>query len=155
MFKIRFASGSAGKTRKLGEALGAELRKGFPKSRRGIIIRLKGNLGSGKTTFIQGIARGLGLRHRIVSPTFLLMRVYPFTKQGRSKKLLHIDAYRIATKKDAAILENKKFFENPLHIIVVEWPERIPALVRGPAIQINFLHGARENERSIIIQTKP
>ncbi|MEK7542801.1 MAG: tRNA (adenosine(37)-N6)-threonylcarbamoyltransferase complex ATPase subunit type 1 TsaE [Patescibacteria group bacterium] len=152
LFNIRIKSPSAKVTKKFGETLGLELRKKIPKVNGALVISLRGELGSGKTTLIQGIARGLGLKRHIVSPTFLLMRVYAIAKKQK-RKLLHIDAYRIATKKDAAILENKDFFNNPAHIVAVEWPERIPHLMRKRTIEITIKHGTSEHERSIIMKT--
>lgn len=149
LYSITLVSASEKTTKQLGEILGKELKKRMPETGTAFMISLRGELGSGKTTLIQGIARGLGIRQNIISPTFLLMRVYPW---GKKKKLLHIDAYRIAHKKEAAILEGKGLFSNPNHVIVVEWPERIPHLVKRPLIAITLAHGAHERERIMKIR---
>lgn len=154
LFRIRIATRSAEATRKLGKTFGLELRKEIAQLKHAIIICLEGELGSGKTTFIQGMARGLAIKDRIVSPTFLLMRTYGISKSKKHGKLLHIDAYRITNKKDASILENKNFFEDPSHIVVVEWPEKIPHLLRKRTITIRLSHGTKENERSVIIEAR-
>ena len=69
---------SAEETQGLGFKIGSHLKGGE-------IIALKGELGAGKTTFVQGLAKGLGLTSRIVSPTFIIMRDYPFKKENHCR----------------------------------------------------------------------
>ncbi len=73
--------------RELGRSLAARLQ-------RGDLIILTGSLGAGKTTLVQGLAQGLGVRERVTSPTFVLMRSYVTDRQA---ELIHIDAYRLAS----------------------------------------------------------
>lgn len=81
---------SAAETAKVGETLAHELTDGGSPSR---ILCLYGDLGSGKTTFTQGFARGLGITSRLLSPTFIIVRRY--TIPGSEKFLYHIDLYRL------------------------------------------------------------
>ena len=74
-------------TRKIGFELGSNLKKGG-------IIALYGNLGAGKTVFIKGVAKGLGIKSHITSPTFVFWRVYPVTKK-QLKHFCHVDLYRL------------------------------------------------------------
>jgi len=99
--------------------LGKEIAKAI---KSGTIITLHGNLGAGKTTFVQGLAKGLGIKKRVVSPTFVLVRSY-ILDGGR--KFHHIDLYRIELKKDIKKLGIAELFEDKNNIIAIEWPEKI------------------------------
>ena len=77
-------SNSPEETAEIGKRIAKKIKKG-------LIFAFFGNLGSGKTTFIQGLAKGLGIKKRIISPTFILIRKYPFGK----KTFYHMDFYRI------------------------------------------------------------
>jgi len=143
-----FESSSASDTRLFGNAFGKELRETY--FDKAVVLTLFGDLGAGKTTLIQGIARGLGIKSRVISPTFLLMRIYPFLNKKR--KLFHIDAYRIENRKNAAIFKKEShIFKNPLHIVVIEWPEKISHIIPDEKITISLQHMKKENERFIKI----
>src|SRR3989344_677507 len=87
-------------TKKIAALLAEELLK-RETSEKATVIALVGNLGSGKTTFIQGFARGLGLKRRLTSPTFLVLRRYGFSNR---RSIFHIDAYRIKDPNELRIL---------------------------------------------------
>src|SRR3989338_7673870 len=82
-----FTTTSAAQTRAFGAKLARELKGGE-------IIALVGNLGSGKTTFVKGLAKGLGVKDVITSPTFVLMKIYK-AKHKTIKNFVHVDCYRI------------------------------------------------------------
>lgn len=89
----------------------------------GSVIFLEGNLGSGKTTLVQGIGEGLGTQESIVSPTFTLINEYT---QGRLP-LYHLDLYRLQPE-EAAALHPENYWEGvefPLGIVAIEWAERL------------------------------
>jgi tRNA threonylcarbamoyladenosine biosynthesis protein TsaE len=113
--EIRIASFFPGQSRKLGHFLGSRLE---PPS----VIALKGDLGSGKTVFVQGLARGLGVpeRYPITSPTYTLINVY----QGRTP-FYHVDLYRIHGTEE---LEDIGFYEaaGSEGVAAVEWADRLP-----------------------------
>ncbi len=92
----------------------------------GSIISLEGNLGSGKTTFIKGIARGLGLsrKEEVKSPTFVLMHIYP-----TPIPLYHFDLYRLETPKELEAIGFEEFIYNPKAISCVEWGEKAENLL--------------------------
>ena len=108
---------SAEATRKLGRRLGESLQAGS-------VILLQGDLGSGKTTLVQGIGLGLGIEEPITSPTFTLINEYI---QGRIP-LYHLDLYRLQeTEIDSLYLENYwQGIEVGLGIVAIEWSERLP-----------------------------
>ena len=99
-------------TRIIGERLVREL----PEE---AVLGLEGDLGVGKTTFVQGIARGLGIERNVTSPTFTLYAVY----RG-SRTLVHLDAYRLDNPARAEELLIEEFLAPP-YCLVIEWPSRI------------------------------
>lgn len=104
-------------TRSLGFALGQSLP-------RGSIILLSGNLGAGKTTFVQGLGEGLGITDSIVSPTFTIINEYT---EGRLP-LYHLDLYRLIPK-EVESLYLEAYWEGsefPLGIVAIEWAELLP-----------------------------
>ncbi|MEK9148150.1 MAG: tRNA (adenosine(37)-N6)-threonylcarbamoyltransferase complex ATPase subunit type 1 TsaE [Patescibacteria group bacterium] len=114
------------------------------------ILALRGELGSGKTTFIQGLARALGIREKIQSPTFVIMKWYVLPRRFQSfRHLVHLDAYRLERAKEAKHLGLDHIFQDPDAIIVVEWAERIKRLIPKSAYWIKFQHGEKPHERII------
>lgn len=87
------------------------------------ILALRGPLGAGKTTFVKGVALGLGIEENIISPTFVLVREY----KGKFN-LFHFDWYRIECSKDVVDLGYYDYLDKP-GIKVIEWPEKYPGLV--------------------------
>ncbi len=89
----------------------------------GSVLLLEGNLGSGKTTLVQGIGKGLGITEAIVSPTFTLVNEYT---QGRLP-LYHLDLYRLETEevKQLNLESYWNEWEYPLGIVAIEWAERL------------------------------
>ena len=85
------------------------------------VLALHGDLGVGKTTFVQGLAQGLGISEPVTSPTFNLYTLH----QGPSGRLLHLDAYRLETAAQVDALMLEDFLVSPW-IVAVDWPERIP-----------------------------
>lgn len=100
-------------TTSFGEQLGKKLSGGE-------LIELTGDLGSGKTTFLKGIAKGLGITQPISSPTFTISRVY----QIGDKRFHHFDFYRIDSS-DIVALEIAEAVSDPKSIVAVEWAEHI------------------------------
>lgn len=141
-----FETKNAGETRKIAEILARELLKvRFKKY--ALVLALSGDLGSGKTTFTQGLAKGLGIRSKIQSPTFLIMRSYKL-KTRNYKLFIHIDAYRLSKPKDILVLGWKKLVANPKNIIALEWSQHVKKILPAHHIDINFKH-ISENKRKI------
>lgn len=112
---FEFFSHSADQTRRLGVRLGAMLPTGT-------VICLEGDLGSGKTTLVQGIAQGWGSADRVTSPTFVILNQY---RRPNGMQLYHADAYRLAENDplDLAILDVDQALENG--VLIVEWADRL------------------------------
>ena len=113
------------KTQSLGEQFAKKLIGGE-------VVALYGDLGGGKTTFTQGIAKGLGIKQRIISPTFVIVRSY------KIKNFYHIDLYRIENKRDIEGLGIEDILKNPENIVVVEWAERLGDLLPKKRIDVSF-----------------
>lgn len=114
------------------------------------VLALRGNLGAGKTTFVQGFFKGLGLKSRAPSPTFVLMRRHALRKKG-FKNVFHVDAYRLKKSAHFDALGFGEIVADPRNIVLIEWPERARRFLPGATTWVAFRHGARENERRIII----
>lgn len=114
---------SAQETQKLGEKIGNSLIK-KRSSNVACVLLLFGELGSGKTTFVQGLAKSLGLPHRIISPTYILIKRYTL-KNSSFSWFYHIDLYRLHAGADTESLDLPNIFRDPSAIVCVEWPERL------------------------------
>ena len=102
-----------------------------------VVLSLKGNLGSGKTTFIQGFAKGLGVKEKILSPTFVIMK--RFSIQDKNwKNFYHIDCYRINKPEEILELGFKDIIADPKNIVAIEWPEKISKFLPKKTIYIEF-----------------
>ncbi len=136
-------------TKKIAGLLAKEI-KSYKSKSRAFIIGLRGQIGSGKTTFIQGFAHGLGLKRRLLSPTFLILRRYqlPITNY---QFLFHVDCYRLKNAKELSALSFKKIIRNPKNIIITEWADKIKKFLPKNIIWIKLDHGQKENERIINI----
>lgn len=87
------------------------------------VVGLSGELGSGKTTFVQEIGKALHVRHSITSPTFTILQSYPITHPVFTH-LIHVDAYRLSPDEPDTI-QWRAYQENPANLIIVEWPENL------------------------------
>lgn len=96
-------------------------------------LALHGDLGAGKTTFVQGLARGLGIHDPITSPTFTLFSLH----KGPSRTLVHLDAYRLGNDRQADDLMLEDFLTTPW-CLAVEWPERISAWIPRDALHLDL-----------------
>lgn len=133
-----FISRSAEQTRRLGMRLGTLLQTGD-------ILALSGDLGSGKTTLVQGIAQGWGSTDSVSSPTFVLVNVY---RRPDGAWLHHMDAYRVESALEAEDLDlDAMISSGPL---IVEWAERISAALPREILWINMSWVADEH-RSLVI----
>ena len=107
------------------------------------ILALTGDLGSGKTTFLQGFASGLGIKQRVISPTFIIMRKYDSRikiQESRFKNFYHIDLYRLErnVEQDVKNLGLEEIWNNSRNIVAIEWAEKIKDSVPKSATWIKF-----------------
>ena len=130
--RVDFLSHSPEQTRRLGQHLGAALQPGD-------VICLQGDLGAGKTTFVQGIAQGWGSRDAVSSPTFIIVNVY---RNHNERQLFHLDTYRLDSTLEAEELDLQSMqAQGPL---LIEWPERMERLIPRDRLWIKFEHVDQE-----------
>lgn len=127
----KYKTKSFKETQKLGVDFVIQLRSEQAKKKNAAtVITLQGDLGSGKTTFLQGFAKGLGIKEKILSPTFVI--------QKRFGNFYHIDCYRLKNYKDILELGWEKIIKNPKNIVAIEWPEKIKKLLPRNTILLKF-----------------
>ena len=141
-----FETNSGKETKKLGEILAKELVK-IKTEKTALVLALSGELGAGKTTFVQGLAKGLGIKEKIKSPTFLITKRYAL-RAKRYKNFYHIDAYRLKKPKDILSLGWREISDDPKNVIVIEWAKHVAKVLPARHIDINFKH-ISENKRKI------
>ncbi|MCS7310458.1 MAG: tRNA (adenosine(37)-N6)-threonylcarbamoyltransferase complex ATPase subunit type 1 TsaE [Armatimonadetes bacterium] len=134
MASLTVQTHSAEQTRQLGATLAQLLQPGD-------IVWLRGELGSGKTTLAQGIARGLGVEELVLSPTFTLIREH----RGRLP-FFHADAYRLEGAEQAADLGLQEYFERG-GVFAIEWAERIADALPEERLEVLLEGGAGEHRR--------
>lgn len=111
------------------------------------VVGLKGDLGSGKTTFVKGVAKALGIGNTVTSPTFVIEKIYKVT-DAQFEHLVHIDAYRLDDAKELITLGWDDVLANPKHLIFIEWPERVEKVLPDNIETISFTF-IDENTRRI------
>jgi tRNA threonylcarbamoyladenosine biosynthesis protein TsaE len=136
----KYTTNNYKQTQKLGEKFAKEImlsRTSHNLTASGsVILGLSGNLGGGKTTFLQGFAKGLGIKEKILSPTFVILKKFLAGKPF--KNFYHIDCYRLKSGKDILELGLKEILENPENIVAIEWPEKVKKILPKNIITINF-----------------
>lgn len=110
------------------------------------VVGLRGDLGAGKTTLVQHIARMLGVTESVTSPTFVIAERYPIT-HAPFTSLVHIDAYRL-TPGEVRGIGLESFFSDPHNLVLVEWPENLGDLFPSDAPVLE-LSVQSETERTI------
>lgn len=147
-----FVSKSEDETLKFAEDFVEQLRGGE-------VIALVGELGVGKTVFVKGLARGFGIKQKIHSPTFLLMKMYKINRRTKKQKhrstikfLCHVDAYRLMGPDELVDVGLLDWLGRPDTVTVIEWADKVPELLCGKkVIKINFELGKKEEERKLTI----
>lgn len=127
----------------------------FPRDFQAKVVCLKGELGAGKTTFVQAVAKSLGIKERVTSPTFVIQKTYNLpryhpassgsygaqqltTYNKQFKKLIHIDAYRLNSGEDLKTLGWQELIEDPETLIFIEWPENVSEVIPSKTVIIEF-----------------
>ena len=128
---------SPAQTKRTGRLLAKEiLRAGAGGAARA--LALSGRLGAGKTNFIQGFARGLGVKEAVASPTFAIIKKYGLPPASGFKNFYHIDCYRLVSGRELAVLGAAKIFGDPENIVAVEWPKIAAEILPRGTVAINF-----------------
>lgn len=151
--KIYQSYSSAG-TKDFGRKLAAKIAERKSRNARrknALVVALSGDLGSGKTTFIRGFTRGLGIKKRSASPTFILFRRFKINDL-RFKNVYHIDAYRLRRPAEFMELGLKEILHESKNVVLIEWAEKLKKYLPKGTIWIKFEHGRKENERTIKLE---
>jgi len=137
-----------------------KLARGFlkrPSRKQAFIIGLKGDLGGGKTTFLQGFGKGLGIKGKITSPTFVIAKRFSFPSLKKIKRgfknFYHFDCYRIKNPKEILCLGFVKIVSDPQNIVAIEWPERIRKILPRSVLLVEFKFIDKKT-REIMIKLK-
>ncbi len=139
MYSMLIKTYSPEETEKAGESLGSTLKAGD-------VVALYGGLGMGKTCFVRGLAKGLGIEAEVSSPTFALVNEY----EGKVMTLYHFDMYRVGSFDD---LYSTGFFDylDSGAVMAIEWSENVEEALPDEVIIVKISRGQSENERVIEI----
>ncbi len=155
-FKKILVTNSSEETEKLGFDFAKKLEIGD-------VICLYGNLGAGKTQFVKGLAKGLGIKHRIISPTFIIVRSYKVKSEKLKVKnvnkvkieefsnFYHADLYRLENENDLESTGLLDILKEKNNIVAIEWPEKLGKFLPEKRWEIKF-EILDENKREIIIE---
>jgi tRNA threonylcarbamoyladenosine biosynthesis protein TsaE len=138
--RFRVLTSSAAGTCRVGEGVGALARPGD-------VILLGGDLGAGKTTFTQGLARALGVGEPVTSPTFTLVHSY----EGSVTRLLHADVYRLERLRDVVDLGLAELLEDGA-VAVVEWGQQAAPALPADHLDVGISFGTGECDRTIVLE---
>lgn len=138
---------SENETYKQGSSFALKLEKGEN-------LALYGNLGAGKTKFLQGLAKGLGVKETVNSPTFNILKIYKVHGHKKIKQFCHVDAYRLNSEKDLVSLGIEEYLSDPEIVVAIEWAEKIAKILPKSSwiIKLSFIS---ENKRKLSIKKQP
>lgn len=137
-----YETNSAQETRKLAQDLAKKFKLG--------IIALGGELGAGKTTFVQAFVKALGIKDKVKSPTFNIIKKYKMPQGGH---LYHIDCYRLHDHNDARPIGLHDILREENAIVMIEWSERINKMLPKHYLNIHIDH-IEKDKRKIVVTEK-
>ncbi len=116
-----------------------------PLSIKAVVLGLEGDLGAGKTTFLQGFAKALGIEEVVNSPTFVIMKKFAIPQnvklyKSQYKHFYHLDCYRLENPEEILELGFAEIIANPENIVAIEWPEKIAKLLPKEMVTVTFIH---------------
>lgn len=151
MSNLKFITHSPAETKLFAQNLAQKIAGRQFSNKTAVVLALNGNLGSGKTIFVQGFCHFFKVKQKIVSPTFVLMKSFRLhSPKIKFQRIYHLDCYRLQTPKEILALNFKEIINEPQNIVLIEWPEKIKKFLPRKTIKIEFRHGLKENERTII-----
>jgi tRNA threonylcarbamoyladenosine biosynthesis protein TsaE len=131
-----FETKTARETQKAGELLAKEIIL-LPLDEKARVVCLNGDLGGGKTTFLQGFAKGLGVKDKILSPTFVILKRF-YLDGSAYRNFYHIDCYRLQGAEDLPSLGFEKILLDPQNIVAIEWARNIKEVLPKNSINLDF-----------------
>ncbi len=137
---MEYVTHSRGETEALGERLGSKLSAGA-------VVAFTGDLGAGKTAFVSGMARGLGIGERVTSPTFTIVNEY----EGGRLPLFHFDMYRLEGADELFHIGWEDYLARG-GVCAVEWSENVAEAIEPDAIRVDIRRGEGDDDRVIAIE---
>lgn len=116
----------------------------------GEVLALYGDLGAGKTKFLQGLAKGLGVKGPVNSPTFNILKLYKTIASTEIKTFCHIDTYRLHSEEDLISLGIEEFFQDKNTVTAIEWAEKVEKILPKNAVIIEIKHLDKERREVYI-----
>ena len=129
-----FTSHSLAETEQIAKDWLIDISNKYKSNKEALVVGLSGHLGAGKTAFVKAIAKILGVKEEVTSPTFVIMKIYEISVTSKQKteglavpwkRLVHIDAYRLERREELDVLEWEKLVADKDNIILVEWLENV------------------------------
>ncbi len=122
------------------------------KGKRAQVVSLSGELGAGKTAFAQALARELGVKRKVTSPTFVIIKKYSIKNQKNPKFnfLFHLDAYRLKNHQELLRLGWEEIIGDPEHLVLIEWPENVKKAMPRGAHSISIISNKNSHRRFTI-----
>lgn len=145
--KSEFESKAEKDTRNLAKLFAEELLKTKPE-KKALVVGLKGELGTGKTTFTKAFLRTLGVKDRVASPTFIFSRRYR-SRLKYYKNIWHFDVYRLHSLKGVEEIGLAEAISQNENLVLVEWADKVKGILPKGTIWVEFKHGVKSNERNI------
>lgn len=141
----KFVSNNPEESRKFAQDFAKEILARERRENTALVLALMGDLGSGKTAFVQAFAEALGVEEKIKSPTFIIFRKskIPASSKGERNKFenfYHFDVYRINSEKEILNLGWEEIISNPQNIVLAEWADKIEKILPKNCVKINFKH---------------
>lgn len=116
------------------------------------VVALEGELGAGKTTFVQGVATAFKIKNKITSPTFVILKQYPIFSRSPFKLFIHIDAYRLKNYRDLIPLGIKELTANPQNVVLIEWSDRVKKILPAQHARVHIDHIGKNKRRIVIVK---
>lgn len=134
-------STSITQTHSIAKEILAKLSQNRPESRATVII-CSGNLGSGKTAFVKGVAKALGIKERVTSPTFVIEKIYKIPALAKKRfgfsHLVHIDAYRLKSPRELISIGFNEVIRDERNLVVIEWGEKVRKILPKKYKHLHF-----------------
>ena len=140
---MEYVSNSPAETEALGAALADKLTPGA-------VVAFSGDLGAGKTAFVRGMARGLGITERVTSPTFTIVNEY----EGGRLPLFHFDMYRLGSSEELFDIGWEEYLARG-GVCAVEWSENVADALGGDAVRVDIRRGEGDSVRLVSISNAP
>jgi len=134
--RFEFLTQSPSQTKKLGKILAREFLR--TSTKKALVLGLIGDLGGGKTTFLQGFAQGLGIKERVLSPSFVIMKRFEMTNKKNFVNFYHFDCYRIESAEEILNLDFREIISDSQNVITIEWADRISKILPKDTLILKF-----------------